>query len=69
MILKPMTFDDLAQLILDPDKTQGLRILDKQTLGQMMAKTIEKASSGPLKDLQKIPLETPDTRVVLVDEF
>lgn len=68
-ILKSMTLDDLAQLILDPDKMQGLRILDKQTLGQMMAKTIEEASSGPLKDLQKIPLETPETQEVLVDEF
>jgi len=66
---KLMTFDDLAESILDPDKKLGLRILDKQTLGQLMVKSIEEAPSEPLKDLQMIPLETPETQEVLVDEF
>jgi hypothetical protein len=68
-ISESMTFDDLAQCILDPDKNLGLRILDRQTLGQMMAKTIEEATSGPLKELQLIPLENSETQEVLVEEF
>jgi len=68
-ILKLVTFDDLAEQILDPNKQLGLRILDKQTLGQMMVKTVGEATSSPLKDLQLIPFENPETQEVVVDEF
>lgn len=67
--LEAITFDDLAEKILDPDKKLGIRILDKQTLGQIIAKIIGEATSGPLKDLQNIPYENPETREFLVEEF
>jgi len=39
--LELVTFDDLAERVLDPDKKLGLRIVDKQNLGQIIAKIIK----------------------------
>lgn len=63
------TLEGLAESILDPERKQMIRLINKFILTQLIINAINEGSSPFLNELKSIPINELSTQEALIDEF